>query len=414
MVMSKKEFTQEVENQTTVTITEILKKIRLDRMRDGLARELKNKENADGLLAECRNSVNNLIESNRGGAKGMHGFIGERAQCYICNIRSVVKGEKPLYVLIDDNGMTDYLRGDVKIQQKACMANGHLGLDQVLEHFQKYPLFKEQEGIYQIPKDMYAKYAALSRLTEEAAGKLLREDYRLWKYITAFRRDNPDVIVEPMAVDYKDIQAGNIFETLNKIEEETRKAHLQRKITVIEKNQPTLQEGVKVTACSAAMEGGAACVYTVVDKAKEGKNPTNYEKEDWIDIGKNTAVGAVKGGVRGTTIYVLTNFTEIPAPVAAAAASIIIDTTVETTKLIAGESSREEYVNAMISSVGGATSSAAGAMIAKKLFKKNPLAGLIGGLVGNICWQAFDRFVIVPLMENNNQNENKNDEVITK
>ena len=60
----------------------------------------------------------NLLLQNRGGTTGMHGFIGERVQVSFSNARAVMQGQEKAYTLIDDNGMTDYLRGNTLIQQK--------------------------------------------------------------------------------------------------------------------------------------------------------------------------------------------------------------------------------------------------------------------------------------------------------
>ena len=115
-----------------------LKDIRISRLLDEMKAIDLRKENALNELEELTRSVQTLIESNRGGDKGIHGFIGERAQVFIKNAWALIKGSVKTSILIDDNGMTDYLENGIEYQQKACRAGGKLGLDHVLKHKQTY------------------------------------------------------------------------------------------------------------------------------------------------------------------------------------------------------------------------------------------------------------------------------------
>ena len=59
-----------------------------------------------------------IIIRNRGGDKGMHGFIAEIAECGIGNARQQILGKSAGYIWINDNGPNDLTRGAEAIQQK--------------------------------------------------------------------------------------------------------------------------------------------------------------------------------------------------------------------------------------------------------------------------------------------------------
>ena len=51
-------------------------------------------------------------------------------------------------------------------------------------------------------------------------------------------------------------------------------------------------------------------------KRREGKKISEFDADDWKEIGGETAMKTLKGGSRGVTIYALTNYTATPAAVA--------------------------------------------------------------------------------------------------
>ena len=130
------------------------------------------------------------------------------------NERAIMQGSSPEYVLLDDNGMTDYLRGHTLIQQKSCISDKSLGLTHVLTHSEKYPIFLERDGVYQIPKDFYETYKRFLEMPESIALKLQKEDLRMWRRVHEFHKAMPDVKIEPMVVSYPEIQADAVGTTI--------------------------------------------------------------------------------------------------------------------------------------------------------------------------------------------------------
>ena len=82
------------------------------------------------------------------------------------------------------------------------------------------------------------------------------------------------------------------------------------------KSNPTLSQGLKATGISAALEGTTSFVSAIIKRRKGGKKISEFSSDDWNAIIKETGYGTVKGGVRGVSIYTLTNYTATPAAVA--------------------------------------------------------------------------------------------------
>lgn len=356
-------------------ISQLLKCIaEIDRNSEGAAEEIRK------LKAE----VEKLLTTNRGGVKGIHGFIGETSQVHISNVKAFINGDEPLYILLDDNSMTDYLRGMQIIQQKACKANGYLGLDAIKAHKLKYPEFIEQGGVYQIPKDMYDRYERLKNLPEATAMKLRKEDLRLWRYIKNFIGENPDVVIEPMEVSYSDIQAGNIENTVNKVERDTDKEFEKQREEARAAHEPTLEEFLKVCGISAAIEGGISAGTEFVQKVKNGKKLSEFTKQDIADILEKFVVGSGKGAVRGGVVYVATNIYKIPAAVISGVVTAAFGIGRECFLYLKKKTSKEEMMKNSIFIAIETAASTAGATIGKHMFKKHPIIGaLAGSIIGS-------------------------------
>ena len=204
------EIASTTQAQTTGAFVGTLNEIRLHELLRRYSEIDCHKAGAEQELQALREEIKTLIESNRGGATGMHGFIGERVQVSFSNARAVMQGQEKTYTLIDDNGMTDYLRGNTPIQQKACISDKALGLTHVADPAENYPVFIQDNGIYQIPKDFYEKYQRFVNMTEEVALKLRKEDLRMWKRVQEFKSAVPEAKVESMVVTYDEIQAGAV------------------------------------------------------------------------------------------------------------------------------------------------------------------------------------------------------------
>ena len=154
-----------------------------------------------------------------------------------------MKGASPEYTLLDDNGMTDYLRGQTPIQQKACFSDKSLGLTHILSHSEKYPVFSDKNGVYQIPSDFYEKYKRFIDMPENIALKLRKEDLRMWRKVQEFHATLPEVKVEPMVATYAEIQVDAVGTTLQCEADAVESRYQEQRHSAEESCRASIKEG---------------------------------------------------------------------------------------------------------------------------------------------------------------------------
>ena len=365
-------------DQTTAKMIDLINQIRTASLENELSSIRADGRKAAEAMQEGRSNIQNIMESNRGGATGMHGFNAENAQVCIANGNALVRGENALYKLLDDNSAVDCLRAETKIQIKACQSHGKLGLDFVKQHAEKYPLFVEQGGIYMIPQDFFEKYDFFRSLSAAEAGKMDNPSYHLWQYIQNFTQENPDIKIEPLVVGYKDVQANQIYETLDRAEYEQQKVTQERIEKCVSEYQPTFKEGVYVTFSSAAFECLIDGVILIFEKNSEGTKIWKFNKTDWQDLGKECAKGFVIGGIRGAAVYTLSNFTIVPASVASVFVTISINLARDAYDLKEGRLNKAQFIQRNESNIIDVSCGAIGAGLGSKY-----IAGLLPAVMGS-------------------------------
>lgn len=388
------EIASTTQAQTTGAFIGTLNEIRLHELVKRYAEIDCHKAGADQELQALREEIKNLIESNRGGTTGMHGFIGERVQVSFSNARAVMQGQEKAYTLIDDNGMTDYLRGNTLIQQKACLSDKALGLTHVAAHAEKYPAFIQENGIYQIPKDFYAKYQRFVNMAEETALKLRKEDLRMWKRVQEFKAAVPEAKVEPMVVTYDEIQAGAVNGTIDREMAAVEKEYRKQRNAAENACKPTVQEGLKVAACSAALEGIVDGSISILEHKQERGKIRDFEKEDWKEIGIDTAKGIGKGAIRGTAVYAATNIVHVPADVASATVTGAFGVIENSSRYIKGECTGKECAIGIADACASAAVSAISTKLGRRFIPIPFLGPLIGNAAGTLLYKVAKKPII--------------------
>ena len=375
------------EEQATGAFVDMLNDIRAkDLLRKYEAAAVR-KSGADQELEKLNKEIQELIKSNRGGKTGMHGFIGERVQVGFSNERAILQGATPEYVLIDDNGMTDYLRGQTLIQQKACISDKSLGLTHVLSHSEKYPIFLEKDGVYQIPKDFYEKYIRFLKMPEATALKLRKEDLRMWQRVKDFHTAMPDAKVEPMVVTYTEIQADAVGVTIQREMDSVDRKYQEQRLSAEVSCRASIREGVKVTACSALLEGAVNGGMSIIEHKQGGKTIREFTKEDWKEIGVDAVIGVGKGTVRGAAVYAATNVINIPASAAMATVTGAFTVAEKTINFTRGEYTRKEYAVELADGCLSVAVSALSSELGKKLIPIPILGPIMGNAVGMFIYR---------------------------
>lgn len=394
--MSAGEIIKSGQEQAVASWINYLNQIRLDQLMESLRNEKLNLQEALKTIDETVKTINKDIVHNgygRGGQYGMHGFIAEVAECGIGNAREQIEGRAPIYKWINDNGPEDLRRGAVMIQQKFVNSGGHLSLRAVQSHFQMYPDFLKNGGIYQIPEDHYDRIKWLLSITEKDANKMSTStgefSLKQWKEVHEFFSNGeiPLNKLEPSRLCYEEVQKGTFEQTLNSEKGCLKKIHKGRRRQAYQESKSTLTEGVKATAASGAVEGLMTLCTIIARKVKSGKHIKEFEPEDWVEITENTGKGITKGSIRGASIYTLTNFVATPAAVASAIVTASFGIADQAHLLRTGKLNEQQFIENSEMLCLDASVSALSSFAGQLLIPIPVLGAVIGNAVGTMMYQ---------------------------
>lgn len=383
------------QEQAIASWVNYLNQVRLERLMEALQQQDQNWEQAVDTLKHTLSVIDKeIIERNRGGIKGMHGFIAEVAECGIGNAREQVRGKMPVYEWINDNGPADFLRDGVQIQQKFVASGNHLSLKAISQHFEKYPDYLSKGSKYQIPEDHYEKIKQLLSITEEQANKMPTStgefSLKQWKEVHTFFEQGDIKLedLEPSKLKYNQVQMDRIKDTIQSEKKSLKKVDQKIRDDAYEESKPTIEQGMKAAAASAAVEGGAAFVAAVAKKRKTGKKIGEFNSKDWEDVFKETGIGTAKGGIRGISIYALTNLKAAPAAVASALCTASFGIAEQAHLLRTGKITEEQFImNSEILCLDTSVS-ALSSFIGQSLIPIPVLGAVLGNTVGTFLYQT--------------------------
>lgn len=384
------------QEQAVAAWVNYLNQLRLDGLLSAFSKQDVNLQDALASVDEAIRKIDfEVIATNRGGVKGIHGFIAEVAEVGVGNARSQILGAGTVYQWVNDNGPVDLMRSGVEIQQKFYAAYGGFGLGAIAEHLQKYPDFVKNGGKYQIPGDHFEVIQKLHAMPLEEAGKFLTRSgdgpsFKDWTRVQTFFAEGSVGIesLEPSNLDYHEVQRGAYGVTLEAEKDSLRSTDQSTRDDAYQQSRPTLRQGAKATVVAAAVEGGTAFVLAVVQRRREGTKLKEFTGEDWIDIAGETGFGLAKGGVRGLSIYSLTNFTATSAAVASSIVTAAFGIAELANKLRRGEIDELEFIeNAELVSLEAAVS-ALSSFIGQALIPVPVLGAVIGNTVGTVMHRA--------------------------
>lgn len=373
-----------------------LNQLRLDALLDALRLQDVNLRDALATVDDAMRTIKvDIVERNRGYLRGMHGFIAEIAEVGVGNARRLIRGEQANYEWVNNNRAEDLLRDGVAIQQKFYAAQGRFGLDAVLAHLAKYPDFLENGGRYQIPRNHFEVIQKLHAMPLQEAGKHLSRSgdgpsFSDWEWVQAFFANGPVSIdsLEASHLDYHEVQRGAYEARLEAEKDTLRSTDQSTRDAAYQASRPTFREGAKAAVAAAVIEGGTTFVFSVSAKRREGKKLKDFNRDDWIDIAGDTGGGVVKGGVRGVSIYALTNFTATSAAVASAVLTAAFRIAEQANRLRRGEIDDLEFIeNSELATVEVAVS-ALSSFVGQALIPIPVLGAVIGNTVGMVMYRA--------------------------
>lgn len=382
------------QEQAVASWVNYLNQVRLERLMEALQQQNQNWDQAVETLNNTLSTINKeIIKRNRGGIKGMHGFIAEVAECGVENAREQVQGWMPIYEWINDNGPADLLRDGVQIQQKFVASGNHLSLQAITQHFEKYPDFLSQGGKYQIPEDHYEQIKRLLSISKEQANKMPTStgefSLKQWKEVHDFFDKGSIKLqdIEPSKLKYNHVKVNRINDTIQSEKKSLKETDKKIRDDAYDASKPSWEQGAKVAALSAAIEGGTAFVTAVAKKRKAGKRLGEFDSKDWEEVFKESGIGIAKGGVRGISIYALTNYTVTPAVVASALCTASFGIAEQDHLLRNGKITQEQFImNSEILCLDTSVS-ALSSFIGQALIPVPVLGAVIGNTVGTLMYQ---------------------------
>lgn len=390
------EIAKRGQEQAVAAWANYLNQLRMDKLADLLARQDVNLSKAMSSVRGALDQIGrDVIDVNRGGQKGMHGFIAEVAEVGVGNARAEILGEVAPYQWVNDNGPVDLLREGVAIQQKFVASGGRFGLGAIAEHLEKYPDFIRSGGKYQIPRDHFEAIKRLQNMSPEDAGKLLSKggdgpSLADWRRVNAlFERGGvPLEALEPSHLEYAQVQRGTYEATLNHEKQSLLEVDEARRNEAHQGSEASLAQGVQATVFAAGIEGGLTFVLAVAAKRREGKELRDFTSEDWSEIASETGIGALKGGVRGLSIFTLKKFTPTSAAVASSIVTASFGVAEQANRFRRGEISEQEFIqNAELVTLEAAVN-AVSALVGQALIPIPVLGAVIGSALGTIMYRS--------------------------
>ena len=376
----------------------LINQMRINDLIENLDRQNQNLDSAMESMNWALGKIGDLVVANRGGSKGVHGFIAEVAECGLENAQSLVHGDKPVMEWVNDNGPADLLRNGVEIQVKFVNAGGKFSLDAVAAHLDKYPDFLDKGGVYQIPKDYLDAVRTLYEMPREEAAKLVSStgglSYSNWKSIHEFFDSSGFNIddLEASKFEYSEVQKNAITDKM--AEEKIRLSDESKRVKkdIYEEHRPTPQEGAKAAAAGAVLEAGTAFALSVKRHLRNGKCIGDLTQDDWEEIAKDSGMGLVKGGVRGGAVYWLNNYTATPSSVASALVTASFSVADCAYRLRSGELTEIEFIESSEIACLDASVSAFSSFVGQVIIPVPILGALVGNAVGTTVYELGKDF----------------------
>lgn len=314
-----------------------------------------------------------------------HGEIAEHAQVRFANAADLIEGKAGCHTFegVGRLAKEDYLRNGHMVQSKFYL--GPAGtLRAIATHLDTYPSFLTDGGEYDIPKSQFDYLISIYR-NGEGGTISSTSDAKMYAAIKDWEVTNnikfPNV-VKPSLIDYNQAQLEAAPATLQSEKEKVEARDQELRDLAHNDTRPTLKEGLKVTAVAAVMEAGMALGIAVYRKRKAGQKLKEFTSDDWAEIAKMSGLGSLKGAVRGSTVYVVTNFTDVAAPLANAMVTATLGMMAEAYKLQQGNICAEDFIIASEALCLDVTVSAVSSIIGQVAIPIPVLGAIVGNTVG--------------------------------
>lgn len=358
---------------------------------DSLANVASRKAQALSNIELASREINNLINTNRGGNTGIHGYIAEFAETGIRNARNEFEGLCKSVQILNNNGPADILLQGEEIQMK-FFSNLSAEIKQASNYQQMKMMF---------PKDhmeIYQKIMNGERIIEFNGEKLSSKKITNIKTLIeeeCKRRGCPfEKWAEPSVNSYGDVQKAAIDRTLsnetNNIskqagvqEDNIKNDAMEDRISAQQASQASFGEATKMAGVGATVQGGLNLGIYIYKKHKSGKEIWEFSTEDWKESGIELVKGVTKGGISGYSIYGLTNVCHLSAPSAGAITTGTFGLINAVIQLRTGKVDDDGFVELVTMNTIEATGAAIGAAVGSAVIPVPVVGALIGSIIAS-------------------------------
>ena len=353
-------------------------------------------------LDKAENEINNLILNNRGGSRGLHGFIAEFAEEGVTNAYRAFEGMRKLAKVLNDNGPADLNFGKNQVQMKFY--------DNVCKELKQAANYRNMKMM--IPKDHVElinkimngdEYITFNgnRLTNNTINriKLLISEENKARHVTSHTK-----WLNASKLNYKEVQTKSIRKTLSGIRKDISNKSAERrelinnntkleKKTAYLKSLPSLKEANRVATISSIVQGGISLSSKLIQKYQEGKDILTFTDKDWVDCGMSAGDGIMKGGISAYSIYGLTNVCGMSASSAGAISAgtfgiirLILDYRI-------GKIDDDDFINLALFNTIDATGAALGACLGQAIIPIPVVGPVIGSIATSILLDIGKKFL---------------------
>lgn len=349
----------------------------------------------------ARINAQGIIDANRGGLTGVHGFIAEYAEAGVTNAERAINGIRPLTRVLADNGPADLNSWGVPVQMK-FYANPYNEVLQSVHyrdmkmmfpqnHFEVFDRIMRGETHLEVDGSVLsAKKVTAIRDFIEQESIARAEPYTNW--------------MRPSKLEYAEVQRDAISDTLDeKTAAMRQRAEEQRqqvrehsdtkRASAAQQAAPSWGEAAKVAGTAAAVQGALSFGMYVYRRHREGTRIWEFGKDDWREGGIETAKGGLKGGASGLAIYGLTQVCRMGAPAAAAVASGTIGLATAAANRRAGKLDDDEFADLVFFNAIEATGAAVGAGLGQVLIPIPILGAVVGSIAASIILGQGKKFL---------------------
>lgn len=349
----------------------------------------------------ARLNVEGLVNANRGGTNGIHGFIAEYAETGVANAERAFAGVRPLTRVLADNGPADLNVWGRPIQMK-FYANPQGELLQSVKYRDMKMMFPKDhfeifDRIMRGDSDIELDGSPLSPRKIDAIRALIEHE-------SAARGESYSKWMRPSKLNYSEVQVNAIGDTLDdKATDLRQRAGDQRqqvrddsdarRADAVHRAAPSWGEAAKVTSAAAAVQGGVAFATFVYRRRIEGTEIWQFDSEDWCEGGIEAVKGGGKGGITGLSIYGLTQVCQMSAPAAAAVASGTIALAIAVANRRAGKLDDDEFTDLVFCNALESTGAALGAALGQIVIPIPVMGAVMGSIAARVLLGQGKKFL---------------------